>query len=175
MKQLLNVCLRALDDVLQQRIASDNGSGLVGDRITRNDDPDYVHIHPRQCCCLQTRTFDKDTPDEACKLTKSWTCFSAVFVILNSCPSISGLDSANSTSIFCWNSSISSSERASRSTLYIPDAWADHKPSPETNPSIKPDTQDKRKLTYWLGDCNSADASTSAICPTRMVHEKGKH
>jgi hypothetical protein len=42
---------------------------------------------------------------------------------------------ANSSSIFCWNSSRSSPDKASVSCLYITAAWADHEPrlAPKTN------------------------------------------
>lgn len=134
MKCLLNVRLTMLDDALQQGIASDNGSSLVCHRILWNDDPNHVHVRPSQCCGLQTTKFEKVAPNEVCKLTRSCTCFSAVFVILNSCPSISDLLSANSTSIFCWNSSSSSPDKALLSCLYITAAWADHeRPGPKTD------------------------------------------
>ena len=56
-----------VNDTLKKRIASENRSGLVDNRISRNDDPNNVDISSSQGCCLQIRNYKKGAQDERMK------------------------------------------------------------------------------------------------------------
>ena len=56
-----------LNDTLKKRIASEDRSGLVGDRIPRNDDPNHIDISSSQGRCLQIRIYKKGARDKRIK------------------------------------------------------------------------------------------------------------